>query len=110
LSWYSHIQNRVAILLGMSCARIESGLSIPLWQTFSTIPLLHARFPIEGVLTRFHHVGLTSAVIDENLGVLNYILKRDHIVPHGPSFTVHLEVDYKKPISAGSTVVCISGM
>eukprot|EP00884_Botryococcus_braunii_P015233 jgi/Botrbrau1/2393/Bobra.0395s0025.1 len=54
------------------------------------------------------HGGLTSAIIDENIGVLNYILKRDRIVPHGPSFTVHLEVDYRKPIPAGSHVLCIS--
>ncbi len=53
--------------------------------------------------------GLTSAIIDENIGVLNYILKRDGVVPHGPSYTVHLEVDYRKPIAAGSPVLCIAG-
>lgn len=36
--------------------------------------------------------GMTAAIIDETLGGLNYVLKREGIVPHGPSFTVHLEV------------------
>ncbi len=35
---------------------------------------------------------MTAAIIDETLGGLNYVLKREGIVPHGPSFTVHLEV------------------
>jgi hypothetical protein len=52
---------------------------------------------------------MTSAIIDETLGVLNYILKRDGVVPHGPSYTVHLEVDYKVPVPAGTTVVCVAG-
>ena len=39
--------------------------------------------------------GLTAAVIDETLGGLIYMLKRDGSLPPGPAFTVHLEVDYK---------------
>lgn len=35
---------------------------------------------------------MTAAIIDETLGGLNYVLKREGVVPHGPSFTVHLEV------------------
>ncbi len=41
---------------------------------------------------RITHGGMTAAIIDETLGGLNYVLKREGIVPHGPSFTVHLEV------------------
>ena len=41
---------------------------------------------------RITHGGMTSAIVDECLGGLNYMLKREGIVPHGPSFTVHLEV------------------
>jgi hypothetical protein len=36
--------------------------------------------------------GMTAAIIDETLGGLNYVLKREGVIPHGPSFTVHLEV------------------
>ncbi len=39
--------------------------------------------------------GLTAAVIDETLGGLIYMLKRNGELPPGPAFTVHLEVDYK---------------
>ena len=38
------------------------------------------------------YAGMTAAIVDETLGGLNYVLKREGIVPHGPSFTVHLEV------------------
>ena len=38
---------------------------------------------------------MTAAIIDETLGGLNYVLKREGVVPHGPSFTVHLEVGWR---------------
>lgn len=56
--------------------------------------------------------GMTAAIIDETLGGLNYVLKREGVVPHGPSFTVHLEVGlrlrcaYSGPSSC--TLVCSS--
>ena len=34
------------------------------------------------------HGGLTASLIDETLGGLTYILKRDGHIPAGPSFTV----------------------
>lgn len=43
------------------------------------------------------HGGFTAAIIDETLGGLNYVLKREGVVPHGPSYTVHLEV---RPLAA----------
>lgn len=47
-------------------------------------------------ISGFHcSAGLTAAVIDETLGGLIYMLKRDGSLPPGPAFTVHLEVDYK---------------
>lgn len=49
--------------------------------------------------------GLTAALVDETLGALVYILKREGIIGDGPSFTVRLEMDYKKPVPA-STIVC----
>ncbi|KAK9816593.1 hypothetical protein WJX72_002389 [[Myrmecia] bisecta] len=54
------------------------------------------------------HGGLTAAVIDETLGGLAYILKREGIMGAGPAFTVHLEVDYKKPVPADSNIICSS--
>ena len=45
---------------------------------------------------------MTAAIIDETLGGLNYVLKREGIVPHGPSFTVHLEVASPFLCNAGS--------
>lgn len=56
------------------------------------------------------HGGLTSAIIDETLGGLNYVLKREGVIGSGPSFTVHLEVDYKRPIPSESTVICTAGL
>lgn len=41
---------------------------------------------------------MTAAIIDETLGGLNYVLKREGIIPHGPSFTVHLEVITANPL------------
>ncbi len=35
-------------------------------------------------------------IIDEALGVLVYMLKRDTVLGPGPAFTAHLGVDYKK--------------
>jgi len=46
------------------------------------------------------NAGMTAAIIDETLGGLNYVLKREGIVPHGPSFTVHLEVGLGFPRTA----------
>lgn len=57
-------------------------------------------------MKRYYVAGLTSAIIDETLGGLNYIMKREGVIDSGPSFTVHLEVDYKKPIPSESTVIC----
>lgn len=56
------------------------------------------------------HIGLTSAIIDETLGGLNYIMKREGVIDSGPSFTVHLEVDYKKPIPSESTLICTASV
>lgn len=53
-------------------------------------PPFASRVPIDGC-----SAGLTAAVIDETLGGLIYMLKRDGSLPPGPAFTVHLEVDYK---------------
>jgi hypothetical protein len=35
-------------------------------------------------------------IIDEALGALVYMLKREAVLGPGPAFTAHLEVDYKK--------------
>ena len=35
-------------------------------------------------------------IIDEALGALVYLLKRDEVLGPGPAFTAHLGVDYKK--------------
>ena len=51
------------------------------------------------------HAGLTAALVDETLGALVYILKREGVIGGGPSFTVRLEMDYKKPVPA-STIMC----
>jgi len=50
------------------------------------------------------NAGMTAAIIDETLGGLNYVLKREGVVPHGPSFTVHLEVGLAFPRAASFTV------
>ena len=42
------------------------------------------------------HGGLSAMIIDEALGVLVYMLKRDSVLGPGPAFTAHLGVDYKK--------------
>lgn len=52
------------------------------------------------------HGGFTSAVIDETTGGLVYSLKKNGKLGPGPAFTVHLEVDYKKPIPSGSEIIC----
>jgi acyl-coenzyme A thioesterase PaaI-like protein len=56
------------------------------------------------------HGGLTAALIDETLGGINYMLKKHKLLPSGPAFTVHLEVDYKKPVPAGSHVICTASL
>ena len=51
------------------------------------------------VALQYHFgAGMTAAIIDETLGGLNYVLKREGVVPHGPSFTVHLEVSSPFPM------------
>ena len=44
---------------------------------------------------RLLHAGLTAALVDETLGSLVYILKREGRLGEGPSFTVRLEMDYR---------------
>jgi acyl-coenzyme A thioesterase PaaI-like protein len=53
------------------------------------------------------HGGLTSATFDETFGVLLYAAGRwNHLdLEHGV-FTARLEVDYKKPLPAESTIIC----
>lgn len=71
-------------------------------------PPAASQVPIDGC-----SAGLTAAVIDETLGGLIYMLKRDGSLPPGPAFTVHLEVDYKAVSCTSSLdldcpVVCYS--
>ena len=42
------------------------------------------------------HGGLSAMIIDEALGALVYLLKREEVLGPGPAFTAHLGVDYKK--------------
>ncbi|KAK9868238.1 hypothetical protein WJX84_002908 [Apatococcus fuscideae] len=56
------------------------------------------------------HGGLTAAVIDETIGGLIYVLKREGELPPGPAFTVHLEVDYKAPVPASTVVICTASL
>lgn len=53
------------------------------------------------------HGGLTSAIFDETFGVLLYAAGHwGHLdLEHGV-FTARLEVDYKKPLPAESTIIC----
>lgn len=50
--------------------------------------------------------GFTSALIDDALGGLVYILKQEGAVTGGPSYTVHLEIDYKAPVQACTVICC----
>uniref|UniRef100_A0A383VFX8 Thioesterase domain-containing protein n=1 Tax=Tetradesmus obliquus TaxID=3088 RepID=A0A383VFX8_TETOB len=53
------------------------------------------------------HGGLTSAIFDETFGVLLYAAGRySHLELEHGVFTARLEVDYKKPLPAESTVLC----
>mmetsp|Transcript_8513 Transcript_8513/g.25543 ORF Transcript_8513/g.25543 Transcript_8513/m.25543 type:complete len:229 (-) Transcript_8513:627-1313(-) len=52
------------------------------------------------------HGGMSATVMDETFGALVYMLKRAGELGDGPAFTAHLEVDYKKPLPAPSSVVC----
>lgn len=56
------------------------------------------------------HGGLSAMIVDEALGALVYLLKREQVLGPGPAFTAHLGVDYKKPLPAGSTVVCTTSL
>ena len=42
------------------------------------------------------HGGLSAMIIDESLGALVLVLKRDGVLGPGPAFTANLEVKYKK--------------
>jgi len=42
------------------------------------------------------HGGLSAMIVDEALGALVYLLKREEVLGPGPAFTAHLGVDYKK--------------
>ena len=37
-------------------------------------------------------------------------MKREGIIESGPSFTVHLEVDYKKPIPSDTNLICTASV
>jgi acyl-coenzyme A thioesterase PaaI-like protein len=56
------------------------------------------------------HGGLTAAIFDEVFGGLLFCTKTRHLklnlLDYIPSFTVNLEVNYQRRISAGSTVLC----
>ena len=47
-------------------------------------------------------------IIDEALGALIYLLKREAVLGPGPAFTAHLEVDYKK-VCTSSAAHCRPG-
>ncbi len=46
------------------------------------------------------HGGLSAMIIDEALGALVYLLKREEVLGPGPAFTAHLGVDYNKVSAA----------
>lgn len=52
------------------------------------------------------HGGFTSAVLDETTGGLVYEMKKHGRLGPGPAFTARLEVDYKMPVPAGTTICC----
>lgn len=52
------------------------------------------------------HGGMSAMIIDETLGALVYVLKRDGVIGAGPAFTAHLGVDYKAPVPSSSHVIC----
>jgi acyl-coenzyme A thioesterase PaaI-like protein len=78
------------------------------------------------------HGGMTAALVDDTLGGLSFMLKEKRkkrererrkkdrqggvdgldnddgvlVAPAGPAYTVQLDISYKKPVPAGSTV-CI---
>lgn len=54
------------------------------------------------------HGGLTSAIFDETMGALLYSCRQHQQLDFGAVFTARLEVDYKKPVPAGTRVVCIA--
>ena len=77
------------------------------WIPFASSPSIPRDSKMEPPTNLFSiFAGLTSAIIDETLGGLCYVLKREGVIGSGPSFTVHLEVDYKKPVPSMSTVIC----
>lgn len=56
------------------------------------------------------HGGMSAMIIDETLGALVYVLKRDGVIGAGPAFTAHLGVDYKTPVPSSSNVVCTTSL
>ena len=43
-----------------------------------------------GVSRGILHGGMSAMIIDETLGALVYVLKRDGVIGAGPAFTAHL--------------------
>ncbi|KAL0049898.1 hypothetical protein WJX82_000211 [Trebouxia sp. C0006] len=56
------------------------------------------------------HGGLTAAIVDETFGGLNYVMKKRGMLDPGPAFTVHMVTDWKKPIPAGSHIICTASL
>ncbi|DBA95108.1 TPA: hypothetical protein ACH3X1_002620 [Trebouxia sp. C0004] len=56
------------------------------------------------------HGGLTAAIVDETFGGLNYVMKKRGMLDPGPAFTVHMVMDWKKPIPAGSHIICTASL
>jgi acyl-coenzyme A thioesterase PaaI-like protein len=53
------------------------------------------------------HGGLTAAIVDETLGGLyTSMLTNGALGASLPGMTARLEVDYKRPVPAGSTLLC----
>lgn len=52
-----------------------------------------ADFP--GVRRGILHGGMSAMIIDETLGALVYVLKRDGVIGAGPAFTAHLGASYQ---------------
>ena len=48
--------------------------------------------------------------MDETLGGLVYVLKREGLIAAGPAFTVNLDVSYKAPVPAGSALLCTASL
>lgn len=64
---------------------------------------IHIYTSAEGLVA---FVGFTAALVDDAFGAIVYKLKQEGVIDTAPSFTVHLEVDYHKPIPAGGMFCC----